>query len=164
MRVLLASAIVTALLAAACGSASSPTAPGPGPAATGGGSAPLTGTWAGTAFDSTGSMMGAGMSAAMFDNMTWNIVQTGNTFTGTMQFPGYMARGPMTISGTINGSTATFTMTMPAGSMMSSVTCTATSTGTFDFAAVMTQIHGQYAGTNSCTGPFNQGQINLSRR
>lgn len=168
MRILALAALTATVFAAACGSSTSQTAP-TAPTTPGGstsGTSSLTGTWVGAATDSTGSMMGAGMTSAMFDNMTWNIVQTGNTFTGTMQFAGYngmMSGRQMTISGVINGSTATFTMTMPAGSMMSSVTCTATSTGTFDFVSAMTQIHGAYNGTNSCTGPFGNGQVTLTR-
>ena len=166
MRVLTAVALVVATFSVACGSGtSSPTAPTP-PAGGQSGATTLTGTWAGSASDSTGSMMGSGMTGSMMGNMTWTIVQTGNTFTGTMQFPGYMGGGgQMAVSGTINGSTATFTMTMPSGSMMAgSVTCTATATGTFDFDALMTQMHGSYGGTNSCSGPFNQGQMTMTRR
>ncbi len=69
-----------------------------------GGSA-VSGTWTGAASDSSGTMMGAGMSASMMANMTWQITQTGNTFTGVVQFPGYGGSG--TVSGTINGRTAT---------------------------------------------------------
>lgn len=122
----------------------------------------LTGTWVGTVSDSTGSMMGAGLSLSMMGRMTWQITQTGNTFTGVMQFPGYAGHGPMRLSGTINGSTATFTMTMPSGTMMMDA-CTATATGSFDVDELMTRMHGTYAGTNSCSGTFDHGHVDLSR-
>lgn len=150
-----------AVSAAACGSGPSagvsPSAPGTPSANTA-----LTGSWVGTASDSSGTMMGAGMSPSMMENMTWQITQTGNTFTGTMQFPGYMGRSPMTVSGVINGKTVSFTMTMPGGSMMTG-TCTATASGTLDLNDLMTQMHGTYAGTNSCGGPFDRGQMSMTR-
>ena len=146
---------VAALTAAACGgSTSSPTSPG--------GLATLTGTWVGSASDSTGAMMGAGMSSAMMGNTTWSITQIADTFSGTMQFPGYQG-GTMMVSGHMTGKTGTFTMTMPAGSMMTG-RCSASATGTFDMDDMMTQIHGIYAGTNSCAGPFDHGQMSLVRR
>jgi hypothetical protein len=131
----------------------------------GGSPASLAGTWNGTLSDSSGSMMGSGMSASMMAQMTWQITQSGNTFAGTMQFPGYAGHGAMKISGTIDGSTVTFTMTMPAGMMpgMMTGTCTATATGTLDINELMSQMHGAYAGSNTCSGPFDQGRLSLSR-
>ena len=58
---------------------------------------------------------------------------------------------------------ATFTMTMPNGSMMTA-TCSAIGTGTFDLDDLMIQMHGTYAGSNSCSGPFDHGQMFMSRR
>lgn len=167
MRPLLAIALTGALTAAACtGSTSSmstnsmmsPTA------ATPTANTAITGAWVGTTSDSTGTMMGAGLSPSMMSNMTWQITQNGNAFTGVMQFPGYagMMGGVMTVSGTINGKTATFTMTMPSGSMMTA-TCSAVANGTLDLDDLMTQMHGTYSGSNSCTGLFNQGQMSMTR-
>ena len=51
----------------------SPAAPTPGGA--GNNTTALTGTWVGQALDSSGTMMGAGMSASMMANMTWQITQ-----------------------------------------------------------------------------------------
>jgi hypothetical protein len=98
----------------------------------------------------------------MMDNMTWQITQTGNTFTGVMQFPGYRAMGVMTVSGTITGKTATFTMTMPSGSMMTA-TCSAVANGTIDFDDLVMQMHGTYSGSNTCTGTFHAGQMSMTR-
>ncbi|MGE5246498.1 MAG: hypothetical protein ACM3SQ_19910 [Betaproteobacteria bacterium] len=159
--------VAAAVLLAACGSASAPSGSTPSLPSAPSPATSLTGTWVGTAADSSGSMMGAGMSASMMNAMTWQITETGNTFTGTMQFPGYggmgMGQGRMTVSGTINGTTATFTMTMPDGSMMSGV-CSAVATGTFDFDDLMDQMHGSYSGSNTCTGSFGQGQVSMMRR
>ena len=107
-------------------------------------------------------MMGAGLTASMMGNTSWSITQNGNAFTGTMQFPGYMG-GQMTVSGTMNGHSGTFTMTMPSGSMMSG-SCSATAGGTFDMDDMMTQFHGTYSGTNSCSGMFNNGQMSMMHR
>lgn len=124
----------------------------------------IAGTWVGQASDSSGTMMGAGMSPAMMGNMTWQVTQTGNTFTGTMQFPGWAGHGAMTVSGTINGSTATFTMTMPSGGMMMGGSCTATATGTFNLDQLFTQMHGTYSGGTMCGGHFDHGQLSMVRR
>lgn len=155
MRVWTALGFVVALTTVACtgSGSSSPATPST--------SATMTGAWTGTASDSTGSMMGAGVTASMMSNTSWNIIQNGNTFTGTMQFPGYMG-GQMTVSGTMNGRAGTFTMTMPAGSMMSSA-CSATANGTFDMDDMMTQFRGTYSGTNSCSGIFTNGQMSMHR-
>lgn len=151
----------TLVLLSACGGGSSmPMHPvGPSPS---GPSASLAGMWSGSLADSSGSVMDAGLSASMMGQMTWQITQTGNIFTGVMQFAGYARHEPMRISGTIDGATATFTMTMPSGSMMR-MNCTATATGTFAINELMTQLHGTYAGSNTCSGPFDHGHMSLSR-
>lgn len=154
MRYLRAVGLIAALAASACsGDSSSPTGPGA--------SRSMTGTWIGTASDSSGSMMGAGLTAGMMAGTTWQVTQAGNTFSGTMQFPGHMAGG-MTVSGTISGNIGTFTMTMASGSMMNGA-CTASATGTFDMDDMMAQFHGTYAGMNSCMGAFDHGEMSMHR-
>ena len=149
--------LLAAAMTVACtgSSTSSPTTPTT--------AATMTGAWLGTASDSTGSMMGAGLTSSMMANTAWTITQTGSTFTGTMQFPGYMGAA-MTVSGTMNGHSGTFTMTAPSGSMMTSNTCTATATGTFDMDDMMTQFHGTYSGMNNCMGAFDHGQMSMTHR
>jgi hypothetical protein len=153
VRFVLALSVFVAVTATACGGSSLPTTPS--------GATTMTGTWRGTAADSTGSMMGAGMSASMMGSATWNLTQTGSGFSGTMDFSGYQG-GAMTVSGTMTGRTGAFTMTMPSGSMMAS-RCTATAAGTIDMDEMMTQFVGSYAGTNSCSGPFANGSVNMHR-
>ncbi len=167
VRTKFTSVMIVALLAAAgCGGTSAPMSMNPvGPGRSSPPVASVTGTWMGTASDSTGTMMGAGMSASMMSGMTWQITQTGNTFTAVGQFAGntsHMGGAAMTLTGTINGTTVTFTMTMPGGMM--SGTCTAVATGTLDINALMTQMHGTYAGSNSCMGPFDHGTMSLVRQ
>ncbi len=110
-----------------------------------------------------GTMMGTGlMSGASDGGFTWQAVQTGTTFNGSVTMPGHMGSGSMTMSGTLNGDTGTFTMTMTNVTTGSGV-CTITATGSCQFDTALQQMHGTYSGTNSCTGPFS-GQINLTHR
>ena len=146
---------------AACGNISAPSSPA-SPAASAL-SSPLTGTWSGAASDSSGSMMGAGLTPSMMNGTMWQISQNGSAFSGTMQFPGYSG-GAMSVSGSVVGHTGTFTMTMPAGSMMMNGSCSATATGIFDMDDSMTQMHATYSGTNACSGPFDRGQMSMTRR
>jgi hypothetical protein len=156
MRAWIGLSLLAALAATACtGSTAASSSISPSASVT------MTGAWVGTASDSTGSMMGAGLTATMMNNTTWTLTQDGSTFSGTMQFAGHTG-GPMGVSGTVSGHSGTFTMTMPAGSMMI-VSCTATASGTFDLDDMMTQLNGTYAGTNSCTGPFDHGQMSMHR-
>ena len=128
--------LVSAGTAVACGSQSA--APS-GPSA----AVSMSGNWIGTASDSSGSMMGSGMSGSAAGTTSWQLIQNGSAFSGTMHLPGYGGNAIM-VSGTMNGKTGTFTMTMPAGSMgsMMSGNCTSTATGTFDMDDMMTQFHG----------------------
>lgn len=154
MRVVLAVlGTVAALTAGGCGG-SSPTSPTA--------SATMSGSWVGSTSDSSGSMMGAGLSSSMAANATWAITQTANNISGTMQFAGYQG-GMARLSGTVNRHTGTFTMTMPIGSMMMA-TCSATASGTFDMDDSMMQLHGTYNGSNTCSGPFTDGQLSFTRR
>ncbi len=152
-------AALLGLFAAACGgSSNSPAAPG----------SPMsvTGTWSGTPTDSTTAALGTGgmMGQAGMGTLTWQLTQSGSNVTGTMSFSGMsssMMRG--TISGTMSGQDMTFTMDMPAGSMMSG-TCSAHSSGTAHMDGVAMTMTGSYSGTNSCAGPFNNGQMAMTRR
>lgn len=147
------------LLAAACGGSSTPaTAPSSTMSATG--------TWAGTSTDSTTPALGNGgmMGQAGMGTMTLQLVQNGSGVTGTMGFSGMagtMARG--TFSGTMSGEDMTFTMNLPSGSMMSG-SCSAQTNGTARMNTTAMTMTGTYSGTNSCTGPFTNGQMTMSRR
>lgn len=107
--------------------------------------------------------MGAGLTTSMMNGTTWQISQNGSTFSGSMQFPGYNG-GMMNVSGTVAGHSGSFTMTIPAGSMMMNRSCSAMANGTFDMDDLMTQMHATYTGSNTCSGPFDHGQMSMTRR
>ena len=111
---------------------------------------------------STGSM-GMGMPGGSMGNMTWQMTQTGTAFTGTVSFANYHGTGSMQVSGTMNGKTGTFTMTMPNGSMPMAG-CSGQVTGTFDMDDMMVKMIGAYNGSTTCTGPFDHGQMTMSRQ
>jgi hypothetical protein len=150
MRYLGVLAIASAVAVAGCGGGMMTSPAKPTPAAT------ITGTWVGSASDSSGTMMGSGTSMG---GATWSLSQTGSTFSGTMSMGG---RTTGTMSGTLTGHTGTYTMTMSPGSMMTAG-CSATATGTFDMDDMMTEFRGTYSGTNSCTGAFDHGDLAMHR-
>ena len=153
MRILGVIGFAAAFSSAAC-AGTSPSMTGPSQTRT------MTGSWAGSTSDSTGSMMGAGLTVSMMNDTTWTVTQSGSTFSGTMRFGGHMGGG--TVSGVMNGHSGTFTMTMPSGSMMSGQ-CSATATGSFDIDDMMSEFRGSYSGMNSCTGAFVRGQVLMHR-
>jgi len=172
MRVFCISTVLAfAVGVTACGGSSSmpagPTAPS---SPTGTGTSAATGTWVGTAADSSGTTMGMstasmgmGMPGGSMGNMTWQITQTGSSFTGTVSFANYHGNGSMQVSGTMNGKTGTFTMTMPNGTMPMAG-CSGQVTGTFDMDDMMVKMTGTYTGSTTCTGPFDHGQMAMSRK
>lgn len=123
----------------------------------------ITGVWVGSAADSTGAVMGAGPTGSSANAVTWRVTQTGDAFTGTIEFAGYPARTPMTVSGTIARTTATFTMSMPRGAI-APVTCSAVAHGVFEMDDRLTRMRGTYSGSNSCLGAFDRGNVSLVRR
>ena len=137
---------------------------------TGTGTSAATGTWVGTAVDSSGATMGMsmgsmgmGMPGGSMGNMTWQVTQTGTTFTGTVSFANYRGNGSMQVSGTMNGRTGTFTMTMPNGTMPMAG-CSGQVTGTFDMDDMMVTMTGAYTGSTTCSGPFDHGQMTMRRQ
>lgn len=148
-----------AVLVAGCGSSTSLTTPGSTPS--------MAGTWLGMGTDSTTAALGTGgmMGQAGMGTMTWQLTQSGSNVTGTMRFtdmPGNMMGG--TFSGTMSGRDMTFTMDMPMGSMMSGGTCAVHASGTAHMDPDDMHMTGSYTGTNSCSGPFNHGQMTMTRR
>ena len=129
--------------------------PEPVPLAPGGESAfSLTGTWSGSGSDSSGPGQ----------MTTWVLTHTGSALTGLVT-----ARTPLgtvvfngTFSGSLDGTTLTFTVAIPHGGISRFPTCTAMISGT---AAGVTAsaINGTYSGTNSCTGPVTDGHFSLTK-
>ncbi len=126
--------------------------------------APATGTWTGTASDSSSGLgAGAMMGQSGMGTVTWQLSQTGSAVTGTMSFSGMQGRMPGSFAGTMSGNDMTFTVDMPNASMMSSG-CTARATGTAHLDPTTMTMTCTYSGTNSCSGPFGNGQMNMTRR
>lgn len=115
----------------------------------------LTGTYSGSAFDSSGA-----------GQMTWQLTQPNatsvsgtvlaKTVTGTVTFNG-------TVSGTLSGTALTFTITVPQGGIPTLANCTLNISGAAS-GVTTTTIAGTYSGTNSCTGPFSNGQFSLAKQ
>lgn len=122
------------------------------------------GTWSGTASDSS-SALGAGamMGQAGMGTPTWQLSQSGTMVTGTMSFGGMRGHMPGTLTGTMAGNDMTFTIEMPNGSMMSNG-CMARATGTAHLDPTTMTLTCVYAGTNSCSGPFGNGQMTMVHR
>ena len=113
----------------------------------------------GTTAMGPGSVMGqTGMGT-----MTWPLTQVGSTVTGSMGFSGMQGRMPGAFSGIMTGDEMAFTMDMPGGSMMSSG-CSSRATGTAHVNRSTMTMTGTYAGSNSCTGTFNNGQMTMTRQ
>ncbi len=150
--------VLLAGFAAACGNTSSMGPTGPTAQTV------MTGTWAGSASDSSSSM-GAGslMGQTGMGTMTWPLTQSGSTITGSMSFAGMAGRSPGAFSGTMFGDDMTFTMDLPNNSMMSTG-CTARATGTARVDSTRRTMTGTYIGSNSCTGAFTNGQMTMTRR
>lgn len=150
--------VLLAGFAAACGNTSSMGPTGPTAQTV------MTGTWAGSASDSSSSM-GAGnlMGQTGMGTMTWPLTQNGSMVTGSMAFAGMPGQMPGVFSGTMAGDEMAFTMDMPMTSMMSSG-CTARATGTARVDSTRMTMTGTYSGSNSCTGAFTNGQMTMTRR
>ncbi len=114
----------------------------------------LTGTWSGTASDSTGP-----------GRMTWRLTQTGTmlagsvsalTPSGTVVFNG-------TFSGTITGTNLRFAIEVPKGGIVGFPGCSVSINGS-STNITTSGIAGIYTGNNSCTGPFSSGSFSLMKQ
>lgn len=96
--------------------------------------------------------------------MTWELSQSASAVSGPVVardeagLPAYSG----TLAGTVSGTTLTFTIEMPEGSVSAFPACRATLSGTAAISG--SALSGTYAGTNSCTQTFNNGQLNLSKQ
>ena len=157
----LSSLIAAALVGVAgfaCGggggsSTSSPTQPSTPTSSTN-----ITGTWNGSAYDSAGNASGPG-------SMTWQVTQTGASFSGTMTVTdiGTNVTGRGTVSGSVSGTSIQFSMAVPAGGFDSPYgSCTANVTGAG--VAATTSINGNYTGSSSCAGAIGSGLLTLIKQ
>jgi len=137
-------ACVVLLTAAGCNRA--PTAPGSE-------AVDVSGTWAGSASDTTG-----------FGDLLWRVTQADGTFQGSVEITdrsvGITGRG--TVSGSITGGLIQFTLTVPvAGFSEPFDSCSTTVTG--QATAGTTALAGLYAGASTCSGTIYSGQLVLRR-
>jgi hypothetical protein len=114
----------------------------------------VTGTWTGTASDPSGN-----------GDMTWQLTQTGDSFSGnvtvTDSSSNYSGRG--TVSGGVLGTLIHFTVTIPAGGFDGPwASCTASVSG--DGQLSSTEITSAYSGSNSCSGQIAVGQLTLTKK
>jgi hypothetical protein len=96
--------------------------------------------------------------------MTWHLAQTDASVSGSLDATdtdsGVTGQG--SISGTMDGSTLSFTLTFPAGAFGAPwSSCSATMSGVVN---VGTSMIATYSGTNSCTGPVTGGLMELRRQ
>ncbi len=126
----------------------------------------IAGTWSGSSHDTTGQ-----------ETMGWTVTQNGNSVSATMSLSdtgrGMMGNGTMT--GTVNGDTVNFHMSVPTGGfsgMMSS--CSMGVDGQATMSADAHTMTGTYTGNmsgmmsggmmgQSCGGAMNNGQFTLTR-
>jgi len=115
----------------------------------------VAGSWSGAAADSSGP-----------GRMNWTLTQTGSLISGTMTATdGHVRLGIRgTVSGTISGSTVSFTFAIPPGGFQDSryANCSARLSGTATVSGP--SLIGNYSGTNSCTGPVYNGTLDLRRQ
>ena len=132
-----------------CGGDSSsppPTTPSP--------SGGLTGTWVGTASDSSGP-----------GQMTWQITESGGSFNGpvTMTDAATKVTGRGNVTGTVSGASIRFSMAVPAGGFDAPYSgCTADATGEGQVNG--NAISGTFQGSSSCGGTITSGQLALTRQ
>ena len=137
-------------LTAACGSESKPDGPtGPSDPA-----ASVSGTWSGSATDSSGGGV-----------MSWQLTQADTSISGTVTITdtGTGVNGRGSISGTLSGSSIRFSIAIPAGGFDSPfASCSATVSG--DAQASASSLTGTYTGSNSCAGSIGSGSFTLNKQ
>jgi hypothetical protein len=93
---------------------------------------------------------------------TWHLTQMGSNVSGTVTFAGMHGRTG-TFTGAMSGEHMTFTMNMTGNGMMGS-NCSTQATGTAHMDPATMTLNCTYSGTNSCSGPFMNGQMTMTRR
>lgn len=98
--------------------------------------------------------------------MTWVLTDASGALTGSATIATPLGSVVLTgrISGTLSGSSLTFTIDVPAGGVADQPSCTVTVSGTATVNAVRTAVSGSYSGSGSCTPAFSNGALTLTRR
>ena len=115
----------------------------------------LTGTWVGTAGDSSGQLL-----------MTWQLTQSVNTVTGTVTATttvGAPLYAGGSLTGTASPSALSFTITIPRGGIAPLPDCSATFSGTVPD-ITSTGMTGTYSGTDSCGNTYVSGRFTLIKQ
>lgn len=97
--------------------------------------------------------------------MTWQITQSGTSFSGTMTMTDTSTRvtGRGTVSGTVSGSSLQFSVSVLAGGFDSPYNaCSATVNGSGSISN--TAMTGTYDGSSSCSGAIASGQLTLNKQ
>lgn len=97
--------------------------------------------------------------------MSWTVTQSGSSFSGTVSLTdvssGVSGAGPL--SGTMSGTTLSFTMSIPAGGFGEPyASCSANASG--QGTVTGSSISATYTGSSSCSGAIAGGIITLSRQ
>ena len=113
----------------------------------------LSGSWNGTAADSSGG-----------GSLNWQITQSGSSFSGSLTIVDADSHvgGRGSVSGSIAGASLHFSMIVPTGGFDAPFdSCSANVSG--DAQVSTAAITGAYSGTNSCTGTITSGELALTR-
>jgi hypothetical protein len=99
--------------------------------------------------------------------MTWTLTQSGSTVTGPVLIvlPSGVVLLNGTLSGTVSGSTLTYTIDVRAGGIPSEPGCTGQLGGTATLGAIPTTLTGSYAISSSpCRTPVSNGSVTLTKQ
>lgn len=97
--------------------------------------------------------------------MTWSLTDAAGAVRGpaTIATPLKSVVLTGTLSGSLNGSTLTWTIDVPAGGVAGQPSCTVTVAGTATVNGARTGFTGSYSGTGSCTPAFTGGTFSLTK-
>jgi hypothetical protein len=116
------------------------------------------------AFDLTSTWSGPGTDDDGPTTVTWNLTQSGGSITGQFTAQEAPPRASVyrgTIAGTLSGTSLTYTVLIPKGSIAGLPNCSVSMLGS----AVASEkaIEANYAG-ESCSGPFANGLLSLTKQ
>lgn len=98
--------------------------------------------------------------------MTWALTEASGTIggTATVSTPLRSVVLAGTLSGTLNGSNLTWRLDVPAGGVAGQPSCTVSVSGTASLNSARSGMTGSYSGSGSCTEPFTNGTLTLTRQ
>ena len=98
------------------------------------------------------------------ERVTWTLTQSGANVSGPVivadsGFP--VVNGSLT--GTVSGSTLTYSINIPAGGIAISPTCTGHIDGTMNIPTAR-EMAGKFTGTSTCEAPISGGDLALTKQ